>query len=630
MATIGSLGADSWLSIFGALALFLGPGFALLSWYPGTSSHDRTTTSVMATSLSLAAWPILLAWLRLLEISLSPPTIAGVLVGSWLLYFARLPHLRQAGLGRPQLDRIRDPVRTALWLVAALTFASGLWLIRNTVSGLGSDSYHHTLISQMIAQTGGIPRSYEPFAPLITFSYHYGFHSFVAAISELSKVEARLLVPILGQAIVWFSVLSTALLAETLQGDRKAGLVAAVFVGLVSVFPAFMLNWGRFTQLAGLAMLPIFLTMLENWIRHGFQKRELPFIGVLAAGVILTHYRVAVMALVGAIVLVAGHLLNRRPTSGRISMFRTILGLLTAASISAFLISPWILVVGQGMNSGSPVNIGRSSPAFHNLARIGTGAIHFPTNAVVIALALTAVTLGIVLRLRSVLSMAAWSALLVGLAASRVPRFVLDIVSVAISLCLPASVAIGCAATAVIDGLRRRSRLLTTVAWTGIAALSIWGLLASPLKVETSNAFVTPDDLAAMDWIRASTDDSAYFMVSMFSFDYSPRFIIGSDAGYWIPALALRRTVTVPMVYSIERTNDPGFLERLVELNQLGGHLTSLEAIALLRSEHVTHVYLGEKGTLISEAELLSSPDFRLAYRVGGARVFEFLPGKGP
>ena len=212
------------------------------------------------------------------------------------------------------------------------------------------------------------------------------------------------------------------------------------------------------------------------------------------------------------------------------------------------------------------------------------------------------------------------------------PRFAgafMDTISVVISLYLPASVAIGWMIAAIVDRWAGRLRSLRWVARVGLAGLSLWGAAAIGSIVEPGAAYVGPDDLPAMDWIQANTPASARFMVNTFHWDFLPNYVIGSDAGYWLPLLAGRATVTAPMIYLSERSTSPEVFDRLSALDRLGGQLTSPEALALLRREGITHVYIGQRGGPISVVELEGSPYFRLVYRHNEVYVFELVAVPG-
>jgi hypothetical protein len=158
--------------------------------------------------------------------------------------------------------------------------------------------------------------------------------------------------------------------------------------------------------------------------------------------------------------------------------------------------------------------------------------------------------------------------------------------------------------------------------------LVVWGSVAVGSTAAPSSAFVRRDDLPAMAWIQSNTPESAYFLVNTYTWDFVPRYVVGSDAGYWIPLLAGRRTVTLPMTYVMERAASPDLVDRLVALDLLDGELTSPQALALLTQEGITHVYIGARGGPIVVDELLRSPAFELEYQNGSAYVFRFVASR--
>lgn len=175
----------------------------------------------------------------------------------------------------------------------------------------------------------------------------------------------------------------------------------------------------------------------------------------------------------------------------------------------------------------------------------------------------------------------------------------------------------------------RRGPAMRWVMSAGLIGLAVWGAVSIANIVETNAPYVQADDLPAMDWIRNNTPASARFMVNTFHFDFSDDYVLGSDAGYWLPLLAGRATITAPMTYTAERAASPDFLQRLVAFNRLNGNLNTPEAMALLQKEGITHVYVGQRGGPIAAAELMKSPNFKLVYQSGSAYVFELVNAAG-
>jgi hypothetical protein len=128
----------------------------------------------------------------------------------------------------------------------------------------GGDGYHHTLISQIIHDTGLIPQSYRPYAPLDRFTYHFGFHSLVAAWVWLTQLPVPRSTVLVSQIINALTVPTLYIFTKTLTGRKEAGLFAAMVAGLVTVMPAYYVNWSRNTQLTANVMLPVVLVALTQ------------------------------------------------------------------------------------------------------------------------------------------------------------------------------------------------------------------------------------------------------------------------------------------------------------------------------------------------------------------------------
>jgi hypothetical protein len=202
----------------------------------------------------------------------------------------------------------------------------------------------------------------------------------------------------------------------------------------------------------------------------------------------------------------------------------------------------------------------------------------------------------------------------------------MDTISVVQSLFVPGSVVIGLAAG------RFMAADAPQIGWRhwlvgGVTAvLCLAGARSISQIVEPGAAYVLPQDLGAVAWVREQTPPDALFMVNTFAFPFTPDYIIGSDAGGWLPVLAGRRVVTAPMTYPIERSaieNYPQWIRRLAELNPALG---TAEAAAQLRDLGVTHVFIGQRGGPIPPDQLLASPEYELAFQDGGVYVFRLLP----
>jgi hypothetical protein len=144
-----------------------------------------------------------------------------------------------------------------LGTVLLLTISSRLLSLRDAVAGMGLDAYHHTLIAWLIVERGGLPASYEPYAAIHSFAYHFGFHSLVAWLHWWTGAGVGELVGLAGLLVNAAVALGVAFFVLRVVGDGLVAALAAWLVALLCVFPAYFANWGRFTQASGLLLLPV-------------------------------------------------------------------------------------------------------------------------------------------------------------------------------------------------------------------------------------------------------------------------------------------------------------------------------------------------------------------------------------
>ncbi|HEX6605329.1 MAG TPA: hypothetical protein VF276_00290, partial [Chloroflexia bacterium] len=292
--TPASLVRDVWGSLvtgwrlgLAALAFLLLPGLVLAhmlgrGWTPGVRL-------LAAPALTLFAWPValLVGWTLHLDWGVAAAwlfVLAGVVGLVWTVYrraaaggadpapggpaTLRLTPIptRPASLRRISVptatERSRPGATTRLyWILFAavlgVTLISRLATIRDLVAGMGLDAYHHTLVTALFLDRGGVPHDYQPYAPLASFTYHFGFHAFAAALAWLApgSLPVERLMVLAGQLATTLPVVTLPLFAWRVLGNRWVGLVAGALAGVVCIFPAFYVNWSRYTQGLGLALL---------------------------------------------------------------------------------------------------------------------------------------------------------------------------------------------------------------------------------------------------------------------------------------------------------------------------------------------------------------------------------------
>ncbi len=165
----------------------------------------------------------------------------------------------------------RDIARQWPWLLLfALLFALACLTrsrqIRDLVLPNWVDSVHHTMIVRLIVEQGRLPATYAPYIPEAGFSYHWGFHAWVAWLAWLLGVrdsfELAHLLLLFGQVLNVLMLWMLYAAGRTLFNSRRAGFVTASLGMFVSWLPAYYTAWGRYTHLGGLLLAIPFLICL--------------------------------------------------------------------------------------------------------------------------------------------------------------------------------------------------------------------------------------------------------------------------------------------------------------------------------------------------------------------------------
>jgi len=610
----------SWVRLAAGLFLFLGPGNLLLSFSAFRRDLDRTAKLIVSFGFSAALWAILLSVTSLLQLKIQPVLAIAIFILCWALSFWK----NKGWIVSFKAIRWNSAsgYRLFLWIFLFLAFLSRLWIVRHEVAGLGSDSYHHTLFTQMIIDQGMLPQNYGADSPVITFTYHFGFHAASAFLGWVSGIPARLLVLVFGYIVMILCSAAVGLAAEKMVGSKLAGVTAAILTASFFVFPAHMLLWGRFTQLTGLTLMAIFLPLFWLWIRKGFSRAGIVELGILAAGTGLVHYRMVAMTAVAAAVLVLTGVVGLEVKNEWKKILTRGLMLILVAGLGLL---PWLFHIWQAYQTGFPVISGPAGEYYFSLERLGQRAIEYPLNTLAFILLGAALLAGWLNRSKIVIAMTVWS-LLTYLPSGKV--MLLDTVSLVISLFVPAAVIIAWGLDYFIGILRRlkiSSVIPRTTAALMLAFLAVSGLYTTLTYPVPIYSFLTVPDLQAFDYIKEELPADAKFMVNLYRFPFSDILMVGIDAGYWIPLLTDRQTVVPPMAFTIERVNDPEYPDNLRKLEGLNGRLTTDEGLKLLAKEGVDYVYVGAQGGSINPEELLKSPYFRVVYEDESVYIFEVL-----
>ena len=306
-----------WLLI--GLFLFVLPGWGLLAAiWSGWKELDFWEKLSLGSGLSLALYPVLFLWTYLVGLKLGPlyawlPPLAALALLLWV-NFKRIKagQLFPKPLFRSKSDAgkagsIQEPNKLSagraeaiiaqvafVILVGALIF-SRFWVIRSLDFPMWGDSYQHSMISQLLVDNRGLFQSWLPYAELKTFTYHFGFHTLVACFDWISGLPAQKAILWVGQIVNILAVISLYPLVKKLTKSHWSGPLLVLIAGLVSPMPMSYLNWGRYTQLAGQAILPAAVYFAWRLFQsERLDRRELIINWIILGGLALTHYRVVI------------------------------------------------------------------------------------------------------------------------------------------------------------------------------------------------------------------------------------------------------------------------------------------------------------------------------------------------
>jgi hypothetical protein len=406
--------------------------------------------------------------------------------------------------------------------------------------------------------------------------------------------------------------------------------------------PAFYVNWGRYTQLAGqtvlLAVCVVWMALLDKAIRRPFALkavvRLLLLTVLLTTGLALTHYRVALFAACFVLAYAAYLLITQ---TGRLRTFITLGGTgLIASIVTLGMLTPWLLNLRTGKllligNKFATEDIGSTQTnSLPPLSDIFT----FYGGPYVMILAL----LGLILLLWQhqwrALVLVVWSGLvwlitnpyLIGLpGAGVITNFAVLIAGYLVFAPLA-----GAAISSLLALTTHRlpgMHTLTYAQFLLIPVLLIWRLPYAQEIIAPEYQLFTPADAEAMTWIRQEVAPDAKFFVNSFT-AYSGTLYAGSDGGWWLPFMTGRTSNLPPITYGSEVGLEPGYYADVNATNAaVQQHaLDSPEAAAILRAEGYRYLYDGPAasppGEYIDPTVLAQSPLYDLVYDSDGVTIW--------
>jgi hypothetical protein len=624
--------AWGWLGLLAAAGLlFVVPGWALLAWLWRGRPLSWAETLGLAVGISLALYPVLFLWTDLIGLHLGAgyawlPVASGTVALLWR-HRSRLASVLGRWPPTPAKERLLAWARSeALWpdltllALLGLVFGVRLLVVRSLDAPMWGDSYHHTVIVQLLVDNGGLFDSWAPYAPYESLTVHYGFHALAALFSWLTRIDAVKATLLAGQVINGLASLSLYPLAVRLaDGRRWAGVGAVLVAGLLSPMPGFYTNWGRYAQLAGQAILPTAIWFSwEAAQARSHARRLVPLAGFSLAGMALCYYRMPLFfaPFVGSWLLVEGFSSYGR----RIGLWlRGVARLAFVAVIAALLLLPWGLhLLGGQLTGALAEGVSQQAPLQEVLAEYQAwNALTVYVPLPLLVAALLGLAWALVRRRWIVTSVVLWVLFLALWVAGRLISFpaanMVQNFAVLIGLYIPASLLVGWLTGALAEWAQRRRRTIWRWLWgLAVLTLALAGTVRQVRVIQPQHIMVTRPDMQAMQWIRQNVATQASFLVEGFRI-YEGRTAVGSDAGWWIPLLAGREN-TMPPQYALvaERPTDPGYSQQVVQLvaNLETAAPASPQGLQYLCAWGISHIYVGQgQGKVGLDARQLFSPE---------------------
>lgn len=640
-----------------AMALvLLAPGYLLERALPGPRPPMVARTSLwVALSLSVVALVYQWCWaagLAIGDLALWPVAgalAAGALAAAW----------RDLGaLAPPPAGREAAWFGALTVAIAAATLALRLADAEGLALPPWVDSVHHALMVRIAAETGAAPASLEPFMPVSGLPYHWGYHVLIATVLRLAGGELPETLLITGQILSALHAPAAAGLAVAMWRRPAAGPVAALVAGLVSLMPAYYLSWGRYTQLAGLLMLPGLAVAWQQGLA-GRGRGWWAAAALVLAGLSLVHFRVLIF---GAALLAALSLVWAAGEAWPAVRERLVAAVAAGAGAAA-LTAPWLALLAGRALLPAVADGGLAGGGSYNA--LNPDLLWVAPNRLLVALALAAALAGLARRAGAAAALVLWVGLMALLANPWLLTYLLAAAGLAllaggllrrslapalagaalmliarlgpppylwlitndvfvISLFLPLAALIGGGAALLYGRLAARPTLARALlpSWAVALALAgLWGAAAMRDDVlNEGTVLATRADRAAIAWAASSTPPDARFLVN--AAPWLPTARRGADGGWWLLPLAGRWTTAPPVLYVY---GDPEYVAHVNAVADTligyrpGGEQAVLDLIA---AEGITHIYLvAGKGPL--QAELFAGrPGFTQVYAQDGVTIF--------
>lgn len=643
--------------------LWLALPLLLLLWAPGMlalelsealmgrgflRSWDWSSRQALAIGLSMALVPLILLWTTALGLrwerwSVFTAAGLGVLALGWLSF------RRRRAFGRLPPPGWIDLALAGVFLLGLILRMA---MVRDLAAPAWVDSVHHALISRMILEQGAYPSSYAPYVAAGTASYHPGFHGLTAFFHWLTGIELSWAMLVFGQVLNALMAPALYLLTTQMTRDRRAGLIAAWIVSFLTPMPAYYVSWGRYTQLAGLLILPAGAALLSRlleervfpsgqtwrWSRLAIEPgqpalipafpsalRLLILTGLAGAGLLLVHYRVLGFL---ALLMTAAYLGELIRSLDKLPLWKTLprsLVWVGAAALLGVLLSlPW----WQGLIESLLAPQLSRTPAPPSPLTIDWGYLTPVFGRQALWLAAAGLGLAVLQKRWFGPVLALWVGLMFLSANQGVLRIpgagMINKTSVEIALFMPTAALGGFVVSQVLAAAEgwlpaRGKRALNLLAAAAALTIAWFGAQRLLPIINPSTLLFRAADRPAIEWIADHIPPDETILINPFLWGYGV--FAGRDGGYWITPLSGRKSMPPNLLYGMGTRPD---LERVNRISQqtLDKAGSPPDLHQMMVAEQIRYLFIGRRGGSLSPHTLQASGLFETLYSQDGVWIF--------
>lgn len=486
-------------------------------------------------------------------------------------------------------------VSRLLGLFALISTITGLLQIQNLPVPLWVDSPTHATYIQAIVEQGHLP---------LTTLYHLGYDSIAAVIAQMSGFSIPAVMLVFGQLLITQTGLGMFLFVKRLSGSAVAGLASAVCVWFLSPTPTYFMTWGRYSLLCGVAILPIALLLVMEWLEQS--RVNMPTISlaiISCVGMTFAHIRLIAFYLVFVAIYLTWRMwsnASRRQMAvraGLVVVAAFVFGIFWLGALLANNVS-WQQILTQ--NSGATMI--DSGTAFA-VASVNHGML-------VGALAVMGLIIALIRRSQGALTVLVWFVVLCAISMlpaningeAFAPSFVILLTFV------PSAFLNGELADWIYTRLASQSAN-RFVLGGALIAVSILGARDMLSIVNPSTILFSAADEQAMTWIDKHTSVDAKFLVD--SFDWFNGSYVPVNGGTWIPVLT-HRSIDFLGSSSLPSPSDAKAIARWLDERQ------------------VAYIYLGWRSGILTKKDFACRPDlYTPLYDQAGIAIFA-VPSRVP